>query len=114
MNGGVGSSGSGGGVFFPSSSRSSPTALFHGTADGGQEEERQPANDSDDNESLFSGTEGAEWAGWECRFSGEDGGRIAVPEDYVPESLREWKVEVGAAYALFALYALCEQRVSLR
>ncbi|CAN0128973.1 unnamed protein product, partial [Hapterophycus canaliculatus] len=32
--------------------------------------------------------------GWECRFSGGDGKPVAVPEDYVPESLREWDVEV--------------------
>ncbi|CAN0441611.1 unnamed protein product, partial [Ectocarpus sp. 8 AP-2014] len=32
------------------------------------------------------------WAGWECRFSGADGRPVAVPEDYVPESLREWDV----------------------
>lgn len=36
----------------------------------------------------------AEWAGWECRFSAA-GVRVAVPEDYVPESLREWDVEVS-------------------
>ncbi|CAM9993489.1 unnamed protein product, partial [Ascophyllum nodosum] len=41
-----------------------------------------------------SGPEGVEWAGWECKFSGVDGKRTAVPEDYVPESLREWDVEV--------------------
>ncbi|CAM9568808.1 unnamed protein product, partial [Discosporangium mesarthrocarpum] len=35
-----------------------------------------------------------EWAGWECRFSHVDGSRIPVPEDYVPESLQEWDVEV--------------------
>ncbi|CAM9858224.1 unnamed protein product [Scytosiphon promiscuus] len=43
---------------------------------------------------AFSGDGGAEWAGWECRFSGRDGTPVAVPEDYVPESLREWDVEV--------------------
>lgn len=37
----------------------------------------------------------AEWAGWECKFSGRDGSRQAVPEDYVPESLSEWGVEVS-------------------
>ncbi|CAB1103197.1 unnamed protein product [Ectocarpus sp. CCAP 1310/34] len=41
---------------------------------------------------AFSGRRGAEWAGWECRFSGADGRPVAVPEDYVPESLREWDV----------------------
>lgn len=37
---------------------------------------------------------GAEWAGWECRFSAA-GARMPVPEDYVPESLREWDVDVS-------------------
>ncbi|CAN0364102.1 unnamed protein product [Ectocarpus sp. 12 AP-2014] len=41
---------------------------------------------------AFSGRRGAEWAGWECRFCGADGRPVAVPEDYVPESLREWDV----------------------
>ena len=43
---------------------------------------------------AFSGKLGAEWAGWECRFSGTDGKPVPVPEDYVPETLREWDVEV--------------------
>lgn len=38
---------------------------------------------------------GAEWVGWECKFSEKDGSRIAVPYDYVPRSLRDWDVEVG-------------------
>ncbi|CAM9913651.1 unnamed protein product, partial [Choristocarpus tenellus] len=44
-------------------------------------------------EALACASDG-EWAGWECQFSGFDGSRIAVAEDYVPESLREWDVEV--------------------
>lgn len=38
---------------------------------------------------------GAEWVGWECKFSEKDGSRIAIPYDYVPRSLRDWDVEVG-------------------
>lgn len=54
---------------------------------------------------VLSGPEGAEWAGWECKFSVVDGKRVAVPEDYVPESLREWDVEVTSCMiSLFAYY----------
>eukprot|EP00611_Tribonema_gayanum_P007196 TRINITY_DN1652_c0_g3_i1.p1 TRINITY_DN1652_c0_g3~~TRINITY_DN1652_c0_g3_i1.p1 ORF type:complete len:325 (-),score=103.72 TRINITY_DN1652_c0_g3_i1:689-1663(-) len=35
-----------------------------------------------------------EWAGWECRFSQVSGQRMSIPEDYIPESLREWDVPV--------------------
>ncbi|CAN0093641.1 unnamed protein product, partial [Ectocarpus sp. 13 AM-2016] len=52
---------------------------------------------------TFSGRRGAEWAGWECRFSGADGRPVAVPEDYVPESLREWDVEASKLSSLFVL-----------
>lgn len=37
---------------------------------------------------------GGEWAGWECRFSQTDGGRINIGEEFTPSSLQEWDIDV--------------------
>lgn len=61
---------------------------------------RPPTSSTSPNSGAFSGAGGAEWAGWECRFSGTNGKPVPVPEDYVPESLREWDVEVQTPHVL--------------
>ncbi|CAM9566179.1 unnamed protein product [Chrysoparadoxa australica] len=39
-------------------------------------------------------TSDGDFAGWECAFSTVSGERMSVPEDYIPEALREWEVGV--------------------
>lgn len=77
-----------------SSSDSSPSRKEASQGGGRRKQEPAQRDHNDARRACFSGERGAEWAGWECTFSTTDGERQAVPEDYVPESLREWDMEV--------------------